>query len=77
MITNFIHMNGYGLYVWSSFGIVIFACSILYYKTRKTLKKYENEFLVELQKLSSKKQLTISQKSKIANYILASQNKVV
>ena len=70
-------MNGYGLYVWLSFGTVILACSILYYQTRKTLQKYETEFSVELEKLSSKKQLTILQKSKIANRILASQNKMV
>ena len=77
MITNFIYMNGYGLYVWLSFGIVIFFFFLLYYKTRKTLKKYETEFLVELEKLVSKKELTVSQKSKVANQVLASQNKMV
>ena len=75
MITNFIHMNGYGLYVWSSFGIVIFACSILYYKTRKTLKKYENEFLVELQNLSLEEKNKALENSKVAQQIVAANSK--
>ena len=55
MIINFISMNGYGLlFVWSSFGITFFACGcILYYKTLKTLKKYEKEFAKEIKKLIS------------------------
>ena len=52
MITDFIAMNGYGLYIWLSFSIVLISCVAVYLKTKKTLKKYENEFLVELQNLS-------------------------
>ena len=52
MIQNLIIMNGYGLYVWMSFAITILACSILYYKTYKTLKKYEKDFAKELNSLS-------------------------
>ena len=44
MITDFITMNGYGFYVWSSFSIVFITCAAVYLKTKKTLKKYENEF---------------------------------
>jgi heme exporter protein CcmD len=46
MISNFITMNGYGLYVWLSFGIVFISCAVVYYRTKRTLKKYEQEFLV-------------------------------
>ena len=53
MITNLISMNGYGIYVTLSFGITTLACLIIYLKTLKTLKKYEREFSVELQKLGS------------------------
>ena len=52
MITKFILMNGYGLYVWLSFSIVFVSCAIVYYQTKKTLKKYEKEFLAELESLS-------------------------
>ena len=52
MIIEFIAMNGYGLYVWLSFSVVLVSCAVVYYKTKKTLKKYEKEFykrrLVEL-----------------------------
>ena len=77
MITNLIEMNGYGLYVWLSFGITTIACLAVYLKTRKTLKKYENEFAAELKKLSAADKKAILQKSKIANQILVSQNKTI
>ena len=47
MIHNLVSMNGYGLFVWLSFAITFLACAIIYYKTNKTLKKYEKEFLKE------------------------------
>ena len=47
MITNIITMNGYAFFVWASFGFTVFACSFLYYKTYKTLKKYEEDFAKE------------------------------
>ena len=77
MITNLLEMNGYGLYVWLSFGITIIACLAVYLKTKKTLKKYEKEFAAELQKLSAEDKKAILQKSKIANQILVSQNKTI
>ena len=52
MIYNFILMNGYGIFVWSSFIITFLVCGIFYYKTRKSLKKYEKEFAKEIEALS-------------------------
>ena len=52
MIENFIMMNGYGLFVWLSFVATFFACAVIYYKTYKTLKKYEKDFAKELDQLS-------------------------
>ena len=48
MIQSFITMNGYGLFVWLSFAITFLACVMIYYKTYKTLKKYEKDFAKEL-----------------------------
>ena len=48
MIQNFVSMSGYGLFVWLSFAITFLACAIIYYKTYKTLKKYEKDFAKEL-----------------------------
>ena len=76
MISNFITMNGYGLYVWSSFSAVIISCVTVYLKTKRTLRKYENEFLVELQKLSVEEKNKALENSKVAQQILAASYKI-
>ena len=76
MITEFISMNGYGLYIWLSFGIVFISCAIVYYKTKKTLKKYEKEFLAELEALSIEEKNKALKTSKIAQQILATNPKI-
>ena len=48
MIQNFLYMNGYGLFVWAAFSITFISCGIVFYKTQKTLKKYEREFVKEI-----------------------------
>ena len=76
MTTEFISMNGYGLYVWFSFSIVVISCAIVYYKTKKTLKKYEKEFLVELEALSLEEKNIALRTSKVAQQILAANSKI-
>ena len=76
MMSNFITMNGYGLYVWLSFSVVFISCMIVYLKTKKTLKKYENEFLAELQNLTSEEKNKALENSKVARQILATSSKV-
>ena len=77
MIQNFISMNGYGLFVWLSFGITFLACAIIYYKTYKTLKKYEKDFAKELDQLSESERKLVLEKSKVASQFLASYNKSI
>ena len=77
MIQNFFLMNGYGLFVWLSFAITILTCSILYFKTRKTLKKHERDIAKELSKLSTNQRTLVLEKSKIATKVLASYNKSI
>ena len=69
MINNLILMNGYGIFVWSSFAITFFICAIFYFKTRKTLKKYEKEFVEEIEALSAEKKKTVLENSKIASKV--------
>ena len=76
MIIEFLQMGGYGFYVWLSFLIVFTFCSLLFYKTRKTLKKYEKEFAKELDKLPVEHKKRIAKSSKVISSILASQNKL-
>ena len=54
MITEFISMNGYGLFVWTAYSFCIVACLVFYLKTKKTLKKYEREFSNELKNYQSR-----------------------
>ena len=69
-------MNGYGIYVWLSFGVVLTSCAVVYYKTKKTLKKYEKEFLVELESLSVVDKKKALKTSKVAQQILATNSKI-
>ena len=77
MIQNFISMNGYGFFVWLSFAITFLACGMLYYKTYKTLKKYEKEFAQELSQLSEKKRKEVLESSKVATHVFASYKKSI
>ena len=77
MIQNFISMNGYGLFVWLSFAITFLACAIIYYKTYKTLRKYEKDFAKELDQLSESERKLVLEKSKVASQVLASYNKSI
>ena len=77
MIQNFISMNGYGIFVWLSFAITFLACGIVYYKTYKTLKKYEKDFAKELSQLSEVERKLVLKKSKVASQFLASYNKSI
>ena len=70
-------MGGYGVYVWSSFVITFLVCGIFYYKTRKTLKKYEKEFAKEIENLSAEQKKIVLENSKIASKILSAYNKTI
>tara|TARA_Y100001958_G_scaffold139153_1_gene112807 strand:+ start:37 stop:270 length:234 start_codon:yes stop_codon:yes gene_type:complete len=77
MINNLLFMNGYGVFVWSSFFITFLICGIFYYKTRTTLKKYEKEFAKEIKELSAERRKSVLEKSKIASKVLSSYNKTI
>ncbi len=70
-------MSGYGFFVWSSFVITFLVCGIFYYKTRKTLKKYEKEFAKEIENLSAEQKKIVLENSKIASKILSAYNKTI
>ena len=70
-------MDGYGVFVWSSFVITLLVCGIFYHKTRKTLKKYEKEFAKEIENLSAEQKKIVLENSKIASKILSAYNKTI
>ena len=74
MNLNIFLMDGYGMYVWSAFVFTFLVCLILYFKTRKSLRKLERDFKEEVEKLSV--ELIDSLKTgKISKDILNSQTK--
>ena len=77
MIQNFLSMNGYGLFVWASFIITFVSCALVFYKTQKTLKKYEREFAKEINELSAEKRKSVVENSKIASQVLSSYSKTI
>ena len=77
MINNLIAMNGYGIFVWSSFVITFLVCRVFYYKTYKTLKKYEREFAKEINELSAEQKKLVVENSKIASQVLSSYSKTI
>ena len=77
MINNLLLMNGYGVFVWSSFALTFVVCAVVYYRTRKTLKKYEKEFAKEIEELSVEKKKVVLEKSKVASKVFSSYNKTI
>ena len=74
MILNTILMDGYGIYVWSSFTLTFLICLFLFLKTKKTLKKLEKDFIKEAQNLSDE-QLEDLKRQKVAKEILISHSR--
>tara|TARA_Y100000817_G_scaffold299429_1_gene277513 strand:+ start:71 stop:298 length:228 start_codon:yes stop_codon:yes gene_type:complete len=74
MFFEILSMNGYGIYVWSSFITTFVICLYFYLKTKKTLKKLEKDFIKEAESLS-KLELENLKKQKIAREILVSHSK--
>ena len=74
MNLEILFMNGYGIYVWSSFIFTFVVCLYFYLKTKKTLKKLEKNFIKETETLS-KIELESLKKQKVAREILVSHSK--
>ena len=66
-------MNGYGIYVWSSFLLTFLVCLFLFLKTKKNFKKLEKDF-IKKHKVFQKNNLKIL-KNKNQKEILVSHSK--
>ena len=71
MMTDFISMGGYGIFVWSAFIFTFTCCLVLFLKTKKELKKQEKMFLDKVKDLPTAK-VKIVKKRKAAKHIIAS-----
>ena len=74
MNLNVFLMNGYGIYVWSSFLLTFLVCLFFFLRTRKTLKKLEKDFVEETKNLSQQ-QLKDFKKQRIVKEILVSHSR--
>ena len=62
MINEFVHMNGYGLYVWSAFSFTLLCFTSLYVIIKNQYVKEKNKFVSKFGALDSKKaKVAISQ----------------
>ena len=62
MINEFVHMNGYGLYVWSAFSFTLLCFTALYVIIKTQYVKEKNKFVSKFGALDSKKaKVAISQ----------------
>ena len=77
MIQNLVLMGGYGLFVWASFLITFIVCALVFFKTLETLKKYEREFIKEVNELSAEKRKFVLEKSTVASQVLSSYSKTI
>ena len=55
MITETFYMDGYGIYVWSSFAITLLSFISLYFLTKKQYVKEKNKFIVKFGNLNSER----------------------
>ena len=74
MDLKILFMDGYGIYVWTSFIFTFVVCLYFYLKTKKTLKKLEKDFIKKTETLS-KIELEDLKKQKVVREILVSHSK--
>ena len=55
MINVFLFMNGYGIYVWSSFAFTLFSFGILYFVIKIQYLKEKNKFIAKFGTLNSER----------------------
>ena len=55
MINELLHMNGYGLYVWSAFAFTFFSFVTLFVITKNQYAKEKNKFIAKFGTLNSER----------------------
>jgi len=55
MINEMFYMNGYGIYVWSSFAITLLSFISLYFLTKKQYVKEKNKFISKFGNLNAER----------------------
>ena len=61
MITEIIYMNGYGIFVWSSFAFTFLSFISLYLVIKNQYEKEKNKFIVKFGNLNSERAASAKQ----------------
>ena len=75
MITELLHMNGYGLYVWSSFIFTLSSFTFLYVLTKIQYTKEKKKFIAKFGTLNSEK-AAFAKSQSVNRYILSNTSKI-
>ena len=75
MISEFLNMNGYGLYVWTAFSFTIISFTTLYLITKTQYIKERNKFVSKFGDLDSKK-AEVAKSQTINKEILSSSQSI-
>ena len=75
MISEFLDMNGYGLYVWSAFSFTLLSFTTLYAITKIQYVKEKNKFVSKFGALDSKK-AKVARSQNINKEILSSSQSI-
>ena len=73
MISEVLYMNGYGLYVWSSFAFTLYCFCILYLVIKLQLVREQKKFKVRFESLETDK-IEIAKKQETYKEILATSS---
>ena len=75
MINEILHMNGYGIYVWSAFSFTLLSFTSLYVITKIQFIKEQNKFVTKFGTLSPEK-ATSAKLQNINKDILSNASKI-
>ena len=75
MINEILHMNGYGIYVWSAFSFTLLSFTSLYVITKIQFVKEQRKFVTKFGTLSSEK-ATSAKLQNINKDILSNASKI-
>ena len=75
MISEIINMNGYGIYVWSSFAFTILSFTSLYLVVKNQFVREKNKFIVKFGTLNSDR-AAFAKSQSINKEILSNTSKI-
>ena len=65
MNLDFFNLNGYGVFVWTAFIFSFLSCTILFIKTKRELKRYEQLFSRKLKETETETEIKVIKDKKV------------